>query len=251
MDLRHTNPRRIISYTFLWQLDTCFLLLFPSSSLYFSSAVYFDTRLCTLVRVNRKRKPQFPSAMRPSCRYLLKYPQIFPSDCPSLSGHLHFYDLHTRPPWDRTTVDSLHVVQFSSVCFTGSRYPRQQTRCISLVIAFDWERIFIAFFVLVLIMCSKMFLCDCCGLCVLFVFLFTFFVFALFFVVIFVVDICCCCCLLLRLLSFYSFSRAHLHVLGLLRFTSLTLTNRGCPLLFILFLCIFLWFWPIQLYFIP
>ena len=64
--------------------------------------------------------------------------------------------------------------------------------------------------------------------------------------------------------------RAHLHVVGMLRFMSLRLTdtnqpvvwfnarsshevqtNRACPLLFILFLCLFLSLWPFQLYFIP
>ena len=40
--------------------------------------------------------------------------------------------------------------------------------------------------------------------------------------------------------------RAHLYVVGMLR-----QTNRVCPLLFILFSCIFLSLWPFQLYFIP
>ena len=34
--------------------------------------------------------------------------------------------------------------------------------------------------------------------------------------------------------------RAHFHVVGMLRFMSLTYTNRACPLLFVLFLCLFL-----------
>ena len=38
--------------------------------------------------------------------------------------------------------------------------------------------------------------------------------------------------------------RAHLHVVGMLRFMSMTKTNRACPLLFILFLCLFLSLWP-------
>ena len=45
--------------------------------------------------------------------------------------------------------------------------------------------------------------------------------------------------------------RAHLHVVGMLRFMSLTKTNRTCPLLFILFLSLFLSLWPFQLYFTP
>ena len=51
----------------------------------------------------------------------------------------------------------------------------------------------------------------------------------------------------------FSFStpRAHLHVVGILRFKFLTKTNRACPFLFILFLCLFLSLWPFQLYFNP
>ena len=45
--------------------------------------------------------------------------------------------------------------------------------------------------------------------------------------------------------------RAHFHVLGMLPFTFLTLTNQACTLLFIQFLCLFLSLWPFQLYFIP
>ena len=45
--------------------------------------------------------------------------------------------------------------------------------------------------------------------------------------------------------------RVHLHVVGMSRFMSVTNTNRACPLLFILFLCLFLSLWPFQLYFIP
>ena len=44
--------------------------------------------------------------------------------------------------------------------------------------------------------------------------------------------------------------RAHLLV-GMLRFLYLTQTNRACPLLFILFLCLFLSSWPFRLCFIP
>ena len=49
------------------------------------------------------------------------------------------------------------------------------------------------------------------------------------------VYVCVCVCVL---------ARAHLHVPGLS-------TNRACPILFILFLCLFLSLWPFQLYFIP
>ena len=45
--------------------------------------------------------------------------------------------------------------------------------------------------------------------------------------------------------------RVHLHVMGMLRFMSMTKTSRACPLLFILFLCLFLSLCPFQLYFIP
>ena len=45
--------------------------------------------------------------------------------------------------------------------------------------------------------------------------------------------------------------RAHLHVVGMLPFMFLTETNRACPLLFILFLCLFLSLWPFRVYFIP
>ena len=45
--------------------------------------------------------------------------------------------------------------------------------------------------------------------------------------------------------------RAHLQVVGMLRFMSLTQTNRACPRFFLLFLCLFLSLWPLQLYFIP
>ena len=45
--------------------------------------------------------------------------------------------------------------------------------------------------------------------------------------------------------------RTHLHVVGMLRLMFLTWTSRACPLLFILFLCLFLSLWPFQLYFIP
>ena len=44
---------------------------------------------------------------------------------------------------------------------------------------------------------------------------------------------------------------AHLHVVGILQFMFLTYTNRACPLLFNLFLCLFLSLWPFHLYFIP
>ena len=44
--------------------------------------------------------------------------------------------------------------------------------------------------------------------------------------------------------------RAHLHVVGMLRFMS-DITNRAYRLLFILFLCLFLSLWPFRLYFIP
>ena len=47
------------------------------------------------------------------------------------------------------------------------------------------------------------------------------------------------------------FPRAHLHVVGMLRFMPLTWTNLACPLLFILFLCLFLSLWPFHQYFIP
>ena len=43
--------------------------------------------------------------------------------------------------------------------------------------------------------------------------------------------------------------RVHLHVVGMLRLMSLTSTNRACPLLFILFSCLFLSLRPFQLYF--
>ena len=39
-------------------------------------------------------------------------------------------------------------------------------------------------------------------------------------------------------------------VVGVLRFV-FDITNRACPLLFIVFLCLFLSLWPFQLYFIP
>ena len=49
--------------------------------------------------------------------------------------------------------------------------------------------------------------------------------------------------------------RAHLHMVGMLRFMSLTKTknktNRACPILSSLFLCLFPSLWPFQLYFIP
>ena len=45
--------------------------------------------------------------------------------------------------------------------------------------------------------------------------------------------------------------RAHLHVVGMVGFVSVTYTNRACPLLFIPFLRLFLSLWPFQLYFIP
>ena len=41
--------------------------------------------------------------------------------------------------------------------------------------------------------------------------------------------------------------RAHLHVVGILRLMFLTQTNRVCPLLFILFLCLFVSLWPFRL----
>ena len=44
--------------------------------------------------------------------------------------------------------------------------------------------------------------------------------------------------------------RAHVHVVGMLRFLSLTWTILACPLLFIPFLCLFLSLWPFQRYFI-
>ena len=47
------------------------------------------------------------------------------------------------------------------------------------------------------------------------------------------------------------FPRAHLHTVGMLQFMSLTHTNRACPLLFILFLCLLPSLWPFQLYFLP
>ena len=37
---------------------------------------------------------------------------------------------------------------------------------------------------------------------------------------------------------------AHLHVVGMLRFKSKTLTGQACPLIFILFLCLFLSYGP-------
>ena len=45
--------------------------------------------------------------------------------------------------------------------------------------------------------------------------------------------------------------RAHLHVVGMLGFTLKTYTNWTSPLLFILFLCLFLSLWHFELYFIP
>ena len=45
--------------------------------------------------------------------------------------------------------------------------------------------------------------------------------------------------------------RAYLHVVGMLRFVSKAWTNRACPLLFVLLFCLFLSFWPFQMYFIP
>ena len=44
--------------------------------------------------------------------------------------------------------------------------------------------------------------------------------------------------------------RAHLQVVGMLQFMFLTYTNRACPLLFLLFLCLFLSLCPFQLHFI-
>ena len=51
----------------------------------------------------------------------------------------------------------------------------------------------------------------------------------------------------------YQSPRAHLLVVGMLRFLFLTETNRACPLLFILFLYLFLLYGPSNciLYFIP
>ena len=43
---------------------------------------------------------------------------------------------------------------------------------------------------------------------------------------------------------------AHIHVVGMFQFMFLTQTNWACPLLFSLFLCLFLSLWPFQLYFI-
>ena len=45
--------------------------------------------------------------------------------------------------------------------------------------------------------------------------------------------------------------RARLHVVGMLRFMSMTKTSRTCPFFCILFSCLFLSFWPFQLYFTP
>ena len=45
--------------------------------------------------------------------------------------------------------------------------------------------------------------------------------------------------------------RARLRVVGMLRLMSKTQTNRACPLLFSLFLCLFLSLWRFQLYLIP
>ena len=45
--------------------------------------------------------------------------------------------------------------------------------------------------------------------------------------------------------------RAHLDVVGMLRFMFLTYTNRACPPLFILIFCLFLSLWPFPLYFTP
>ena len=47
------------------------------------------------------------------------------------------------------------------------------------------------------------------------------------------------------------FFLSHLHVVWMLRFTAKVKTNRACPLLFILFLWLFLSLRPFQLYFIP
>ena len=55
--------------------------------------------------------------------------------------------------------------------------------------------------------------------------------------------------LILRLL--YLSPRAHLHVVGMLRFISKTYSNRACPLLFILLASVSPFLWPFQLYFIP
>ena len=49
---------------------------------------------------------------------------------------------------------------------------------------------------------------------------------------------------------FLSSPLVHLHLVWMLWFMSKTKTNRACPLLFILFLCLFLYLWPFQLYFI-
>ena len=48
-----------------------------------------------------------------------------------------------------------------------------------------------------------------------------------------------------------STTRAQLLVVVMLRFMSLSYTSRACSLLFILFLCLFLYLWPFQLCFIP
>ena len=42
----------------------------------------------------------------------------------------------------------------------------------------------------------------------------------------------------------YTFPRAHRHLVGMLRFMSLTWNNRACSVLFILFLCLFLSYDP-------
>ena len=42
----------------------------------------------------------------------------------------------------------------------------------------------------------------------------------------------------------FLYPRAHLHVVRMLWFMPVTLTNRTCPLLFIVFLCLFLSLWP-------
>ena len=63
---------------------------------------------------------------------------------------------------------------------------------------------------------------------------------------------CCCCCLFVCvLLTVSCVPQAHLHVVGMLRFMPMTWTNRACPLLFILFFCLFLSLRPFQLYFMP
>ena len=51
--------------------------------------------------------------------------------------------------------------------------------------------------------------------------------------------------------SIKSSQRAHLLVVEMLRFMSLTKSSLACPLLFILFLCLLLSLWPFQLYFSP